>query len=297
MTQVEIIKFIVDGTLLAAVGYLAITFGRSQLSGGQAARELRTVEESMRRLIRDADEASRELNDQLLRREQGLKRTLSDIDNAEKRVRELVSKIESKDIELRSRIEVVRELAQSQLSNRETEPIPTRTRAAAQRDVERIAEVEVEHTIEPGSAISQSQAASGKHWTEIEDEDDFGLKVEKEVRPTLRSSGLAGAIERQHVSSDEIEKSEVKVPIGATLQDIIKAAHRMIQDGAELQAVASRTRLPLEQVRLLARAFKSRDTHPQREVEANAIASSASREAADSRLGVLRSMKREVHQV
>jgi len=293
MTQVEILKFIVDGTLLAAVGYLAITFGRSQLSGGQAARELRSVEESMRRLIRDADEASRELNDQLLRREQALKRTLTDVDSAEKRAREIVSNIESKDIELRSRIEVARELSRQQAPIREMAPAVSRATSVPQQ----VDNSEFDDAVEQPSPSRQPISTAAKHWTEIEDGDDFGLKIDKETRPSRTASNLAAAIERHKVDTKTNVEHEIKVPIGATLQDIIKAAHRMIQDGAELQAVAARTRLPLEQVRLLARAFNSRQSETGRATSSDPMLRSQSKTAADSRLGVLGSIKREVHQV
>ena len=297
MTQVEILKFFVDGTLLAAVGYLAIAFGRSQLSGGQAARELRSVEESMRRLIRDADEASRELNDQLLRREQGLKRTLSDIDNAEKKARDLVSNIEAKDLELRSRIDIVRDLRHKQTSVSEAAASQSRASISTPLEAAPLTSTDLEAVIEQGISPRPARTSSEKHWTEIEDEDDFGLKVDKEIRPIKRSSGLSASIERQKVTSEVSDNNEIKVPIGATLQDIIKAAHRMIQDGTELQAVAARTRLPLEQVRLLARAFSSQAAQSTRSSRPDGEPRSANKAPVDSRLGVLGSMKREIHQV
>lgn len=284
MTQVEIIKFLVDGTLLAAVGYLAITFGRSQLSGGQAARELRAVEESVRRLIRDADEASRELNDQLLRREQALKRTLSDIDVAEKKARELFSNVETKDSELRARIEVARELTRAPLQSSVVVPHVAAHPAAPSSTASA-------QPVSPAPQV-ELQNLARKHWTEVDDEDDdFGIKVDQEVKPAARSAGLAASIERQQVSP------EIKIPVGATLQDIIKAAHRMIQEGAELQTVAARTRLPLEQVHLLARAFKTRENQSQRSAQSAHTMSTSKMAPTDSRLGVLGSIKREVHQV
>lgn len=291
MTQVEIIKLLVDGTLLAAVGYLAIMFGRTQVSGGHAARELRSVEESVRRLIRDADEASRELNDQLLRREQGLKRTLGDIDSAEKRGREVLATIESKDSELRSKIEVVRELMRAQpataAASIQAATAPSATIIPNQTQTSKAAP-----KFEPAEA-NTSGVQITKHWTEIDDDDDFGLKVEKDIQPKGRA-GLAASIEREQViSKPQSDASAAKT--GATLQDIIKAAHRMIQDGEELQTVAARTRLPLEQVHLLARALKSHAAAaPKRSQGVNPGVGQA---AVDTRLGVLGAIKREVHQV
>lgn len=94
MIQLALAKLIVDGLLVASVIFLAMRALRNQgvssSIAGNAARELRDLEISLKTLLRDADVSSQGLNSSLSRQQRNLEQLLSDITATERRVGETI---------------------------------------------------------------------------------------------------------------------------------------------------------------------------------------------------------------
>ena len=89
-------KFLIDLALIGALGFLCFRFMRSPRSDG----ELRKVEGLLRELIQDAEQASRSLDSQLLRRRESLEQTLFELETVESRVSRTLSHAEQQRGEL-----------------------------------------------------------------------------------------------------------------------------------------------------------------------------------------------------
>lgn len=102
MGYLEISKIGVDVLLMLSLMYLAWRFSKQRPT--QAEGRVTQLEESLRGLVREAEDASRSLEDRLLRRQQGLEKLLREMEAAEAKVHRTLKGADEKKGELEGEI-------------------------------------------------------------------------------------------------------------------------------------------------------------------------------------------------
>lgn len=260
MNQFEMVKLVVDLGLGASLLYLAIRFLRGGISDKQS-RQLAALDGSLKTLVREAEVAGNNLNDQLLRRQQAMENTLRDLEANEtrlqrsltsakelnetlemqlKKVREELLEVERK----RVRFEAVREA--SQTSTPETfrpavEPAAPRVRP--QPAAKPVVEVEFDVTED-----EIETSAAPQQFTRV---NIYGEPLpEPEQTATVQPDRVGSALQRAVEKIVENKRSVGSLSRPA-LDAVHAAAEEMLRAGKNLEAVAARTRLPLDEVRSL----------------------------------------------
>ena len=102
MGYIEISKVGVDILLMLSIIYLAWRLAKPSTSFDDG--RVRQLEESLRSLIREAEESSRSLGDHLMRRQQGMEKLLHEFESAEGRIQRTVKGADTKISELENEI-------------------------------------------------------------------------------------------------------------------------------------------------------------------------------------------------
>lgn len=269
MSHIEYWNLLSDILLFLALGYLSFQFVRSPRLNA-ASRQLRELEGALRSLIKEADGAGRGLNDQLLRRQQSLERLLIDAQLAEQRMEQGLQRTTT--VESRNEQPGPQPSARSAPKPAHSAPEPGSFNDTRIQPDER----EEESDISFGSVniYGEPIAPQPPRKHEIPG---------RALRRALQTyTPLAAQIEKE-VTQQKVQSAR------ASVEDIYAAAEEMLRAGTDLAAVASQTRLPIEEVRALSqmiigeRAVKQGTPAP---VEQQA-------EEADPRLGVMATMRRQ----
>ena len=255
MGQFEMVKLVVDIGLGASLLYLAFRFLRGGISEKQA-RQLAALDGSLKALVREAEVSGNNLNDQLLRRQQAIESTLRDLETNETKLsrslssgRELAATLEEQlrkvreellDVERRRvRLESTRE----SVVVREEAPRKAEPKAKQPKFVAPEPEAEIEYEV-----IEEEEAA-------VPNFDKVNIFGEPITEPTpeqieagksLARSSLQQAVEK--IVESKRSPSTLSRP---ALDAVHAAAEEMLRAGRNLEAVASRTRLSLDEVRTL----------------------------------------------
>ncbi len=197
-------------------------------------QNLHNLEGSLQRLITEADKAGRSLNDHLVRRQQSLEKLLSEIGSAEQRVNIAVA------------------TAEQNRSN--------------QAELRRVAPVKSAKI--PASPLRETieldRNESTKSWGKV---NIYGEPI----------GAPAPAAQENEAAPERVAIKAEAAPVKSTsqsMEDVYNAAEEMLRAGSEISAVASKTRLPVEEVQVLSNIIRR---------EADAVPASA----VDPRLGVL----------
>ncbi len=126
MSYIEFGKVFVDIVLVASMVYLAWRYTRPGSSLDDS--RVKQLAESMRELIREAEESSRTLGDQLLRRQHAMEKLLHEIQSSENKAQSSIKIIDAKKAELEKEIHKAALILRSSLSSssaRRSEPVET----------------------------------------------------------------------------------------------------------------------------------------------------------------------------
>lgn len=328
-------QLIADGLLVISLLYLAIRF--TQSSGVQLQMRSQELHKGLRLLVKEAERAGHQLNDTLIARQKELQSVLDEIQASEGAVGQFDSKIRAAKEELDSKLEAARKVVLSledAIGTLEQQAIeldtaieapPVRASAAQAREtaqqqpvppqrqpqqhaplaasVERTAYAQ---TPEPPS-FGQARQGAGQPQVNI-----YGEPIGQASAPQPSRTAtprLADSVEQQHSQN----RSE---PEAASMNSIYNAAEQLLRAGYDLQSVAAKTRLPLDEVRMLSQVVADEQENqprinrsaaqayaqPQADLEVERQSPIfapdevvTSRE--DTRLGVLGTMKRDRYTV
>lgn len=270
MDSITLVRFGIDALLSGSVIYCAVRMLKSSASASHV-RRIQELEGTIRDLIREADSAGQNLQDSLDRRQKNLDRTLTELEALEakntKALEQAQDFIRSVDSSVSRAKGDLREIAQTaqliiQKTQNEVRFVQNESEQVIQKTQNResvSAPVYQRQQAEPISSISLN--------TVIEDSPEPpSFTKESTVK---QNSMLRSKIERENISSDpEIDLAEVQ-----------RLATELLNAGRDIEYVAARTRMPIEEVQKLT-GRKHRQPREDRGV------------GIDPRLGALGAMRR-----
>jgi hypothetical protein len=302
MGQFEMVKLLVDIGLGASLLYLAFRFLRGGISDGQA-RQLATLDASLKSLIREAEVSGNNLNDQLLRRQQSIESALRDIESNEgklqraivaakdlqanldeqmKKVREDLLDVERRKV----RIETEHEISARTITQNRQERVAPQTPAKSitprpEPIRARVVEVTQEEPLFLEETEEEEETVQNFERVNI-----FGEPISDSTPTEVISQSGSTRSALQQAVEKMVEKKRSSSALSRPALDAINfAAEEMLRAGKNLEAVAARTKLSLDEVRALSQKVM-RDSileEPQ----------SYETRARDQRLGVLASQRRQ----
>ena len=297
MSQFAMIKLVIDIGLGASMLYLALRFLRGGISDRQAA-QLASLDASLKALVREAEVVGNNLNDQLLRRQQALDGSLREVDSTETKLQRSLTGAKDLAATLDDQIKKIRdELLEVERRRVRLESVRESNPA---REVHREQSAPIAPAREPAPVFKAAPIVETPQYEVIDDESDntpsvefsnvniFGESIPESstqqvvAAPENMRSALRQAVEKI-VESKRVNTSALSRP---ALDAVYAAAEEMLKAGRNLEAVAARTKLPLDEVRTLSQKV-IRDTIIQ-----DSEPAPAPRAAADQRLGVLGGTRR-----
>jgi|GEM_PF-5844720 len=284
MENIEIWKLATDAMLMLSLGLLCVRFLRSPQMTGLAAQSA-ALEQTLRNLIRDAEESGRALNDQLRSRQQGLERTLVDVEGAEQRLKRAhaaaIAAMQTQPAVATPTPAPKAEQQVAQIAQVEAEPpsfVTERPAAvvnpnsASQRLARRIErststniygeEIGAEKPVvqDPRDNQQSRRRATGYAQyslrglaTDDQEVDSHAERLLGAIESRSPTGQAYGNVEHDAAPSPPYLSSTDSAPsAGSTpLDEIYKAAEQMLRAGRDLHYVAARTELPLDEVRVL----------------------------------------------
>ncbi len=266
--QLPLWQMAVDLGLVAAVLTMAIRWMKGSRAQALLPQTLE-LEAALRNLIAEAEVAGRQLNDQLLRRENNIQRYLTELEDSERRIARSVVEGE----EVAKRIEGISSTAQARLQ----EVITARPGTAPQAPGQQAAGPQAAATAAQASQSTTRQQAAATSRRSPQGSTQQTAAPVRPGAPVQRSSspqGYASATKQQ----------------GGELHRVYAAAEKMIREGHDADSVAASTKLPLEGVKLLSQMIEVERTE-----EAESAAKSSNQVSADPRLGALGATRRQLN--
>lgn len=232
MSDIALWKMALDLLLLCSLAYLGYRIAKSEGPGAKLPK-LIELQASLKEIIREAQAAGSDLNRDLQSRQRDLEKVLFDLETVESRVNRAVTMAEDRKGALELTIGKANEAA-----------------SASERAIklERLVE-EPEPVVEPPSFVSGHQrvaAAAKSVKTNIYGEPIAAAAENEASRKSSTRRPLAKRIEV--TEQNPYSRQEV---LKARLEDLYYAAEAMLRAGRDAQSVANRTKLPLEEVRML----------------------------------------------
>lgn len=286
MAHLELWKLGADIVLLGALGWLSICILRSQTGGGRAQSHGLELERTLRALVKEADLASSSLHDQLLRRQQSLERLLRDIEGVEQRVNRAVSVADTRTSSVAA-------------PNHHTPPPAGRA-----REVSTIPEA-------PSfNAVAKPARSTAKAPTPVKT-NIFGEPI-GESRPAApqppsmvraEQTPLTASIEREVVppTAPPASPKVARETPAESLGEVRRAAEELLRAGRDLEFVARRTNLPIDEIRLLSNAVlrdaANRGVKNEPPAVEQFVAEAHPVVETDPRLGVLSPIRRSIETV
>lgn len=270
MDSITLVRFGVDALLAGSVIYCAMRMLKSSASAAHV-RRIQELEGTIRELIREADSAGQNLQDSLDRRQKNLDRTLTELEALEAKnskaltqAQEFIRSVDSSVTRAKSDLREIAQTAQQiiQKTQNEVRFVQNESEQMIHKTQSREtvnSQVNFHQEIEPAQSITLSTAIE-----ELPEPPSFSKE------PTSRnSSQLRSRIEKENVTSDpEIDLAEVE-----------RFATELLNAGRDIEYVAARTRMPLEDVKKLTRR-RQRATRSEQPM------------GVDPRLGALGAMRR-----
>ncbi|MCO6432470.1 MAG: hypothetical protein J5J00_16575 [Deltaproteobacteria bacterium] len=305
MNDITLWKLLIDAGILISCGGLGLALFRSQRPAFSP-QHLIELNTKLQSVIREADETGRNLNEQLMRRQEQLQKLLFDVDSIEHRINRLLTSSEERKGTLELESEKVKQLLvqldEQAKSAQEVQKALSKDKELVQSVISAVKLLDnepetnsdadmhdapeppsFEETVivasegnEQGSKQSEPEAANvfGDQIQESNSSDHYqplSASIEKEVAPTSPGEAQAGL---------------------SQLEDVYTAAENLLKAGRDLEQVAVETSLPIEEVRMLRRIIEQ-DQEMRREDDA-AVVEIAGKDESDARLGVLGRIKRHV---
>jgi len=277
MAHLELWRLATDVLLLGGLVWLAWQIGQSRSSSAAAESHGLELERTLRALIKEADLSSSSLTDQLIRRQQSLERLLRDIEAVEVRL-ERTRSGDAMTGPARAAESTLRPAPRAA-----TMPQPPSFSAVATPTPVKSRKVETNIYGEPIGEVATAPAAPNIPAPRVRS--PLAESIEKEIIPTPPVT-------------PPIESAEA-------IAEVRRAAEELLRAGRDLEFVAQRTRLPLDEVRLLSQlivgeieqrsARSSVRTAPPPVEEAPTKPPTATSD--DPRLGVLSPIRRSIETV
>lgn len=296
MSDVALWKTLLDLCLLLSLAFLGFRIIKSEGPGARLPKLLE-LERSLKSIISEAQQAGNMLNKELRNRQRDLEKVLFDLETVESRMNRAVTSAEDRkgalEIEIGKAREMIHEVSNSMVTGR-----ANTMRSAEQTGNERSGPelirdevIELRNRVEPidlapeppsfvakgraeGEEARESLVSAKATRTNIYGEPIAEVKVPEKVNMTrTKNKSLANRIEvteQNPYSRQEVLKSR--------LEDVYYAAEVMLRAGRDVESVATRTKLPLDEVRMLEQMV-SREKVLQQAVETPPVV--------DPRLGVL----------
>jgi len=306
MNSMEIWKLLIDVGLMASLVFLCYRFARPDASPSNNRSE--KLESSLSHLIKEAEQASYELDEKLLGRQKKLQRLLLDLEAIEERANRALTKAEK--LETGSQISAGRDDERSSSSAvysttpQETELYERRKAAegysSRQPNIHRPITTmqEEEHEDE---AAQEYIPQSGKNVNIYGEpiaaarspEPRKTAPVKQNIRPRITRPNsknknnyykpLSASVEKE-VSYAENSRDDSDV--NASLQEIYSAAEQMLKAGKDVSFICEHTQLPVDEVKMLSQILERENGMQAPENERARVE--------DPRLGVLGGIKRDV---
>lgn len=311
MHYMEIWRLTTDILLAGALVYLALRMLRKPAQD-TSALEMQGLEQSLRRVVQEADLSSRTLGTELLKRKQDLEKLLFDLGTVEHRLNRAINSAEERkgalELECSRAAQLENEI---HLQKKEmpraaaVQPGPQtmRLNQAIERTIlapEPVSEPETDAPEPPSfeTALPRHTASIQPAARSIVAYNIYGDPIGAASSENLeeRDRGLVSQVTKEINTASSAGKT-----LPGAVEDIFSAAEDMIRAGQDLRLIAQKTDLPLEDLQMLSQVVKREQALRRREdVEQDEAAESASVDSAvafsrtDQRLGVLAGMKRQV---
>jgi hypothetical protein len=277
MEGFQYIGVIIDTVLMGLVIMLAYRYTRPvQLPAALPSFDTKEMEQSLRKVITDAEEASHELNRTLQKRQKSLEQILFDLENVEQRAAKSLSEADSKTTALRNAIEAAEN----------TEIRPAQRNSNSFNKIEVISEasqIGPIKTIEALEPVSVPVSARANQRVNI-----FGEVIEGDSIP---AQPLARRIEVEkdfQASAKAAQYNDNNLRAG--IHKIYDTARDLLSAGHSVAAVCAATKLPAGTVRKIEELVVSQ--MPQQVEPAVEQISAPIPQKRDPRLGALGDMRR-----
>lgn len=265
MVSVDQISLI--SNLILLFGCLALTWAVSRGGVGKSRLELVELEGMLRTLIKEADQASKELHDKLGARHQSIQKSLFEIDGAEQRINSAVNKAEDEKQKLDSLINKLNQLVRRPDANRQEH---TRQQSSRPHSSER----------QRSGVTTLHDEISDSDWLTEEDASPAPNARREQQAKAQKYQPLRASIERQVLPNsrsasdwDEPQRRERQSEASADPM-LASAALQQLKAGEGVRAVAARTGLAVEVVRRLALSITEEELNAQK-ISGSAIKRSA----------------------
>lgn len=286
MGTIEYWQLATDGLLVLALFFLAIRFTRSGASQVQG-RSIE-LERGLRTLVKEADKAGRVLNDTLMQRQSELQSLLRDLQDTEERVSDFESKASELSKQLSSKLESAQgiiegiegtvQVLESQASalsqnleprGHEVQSVQTGRVSTAQssEEVKRRAmptplSAAVERTtyaVDPEPVSFQQQQAVEQRAPHANAAGTSTGRVNIYGEPIQTQPAVRRPVNQQHGAyQPTAEPMNTPQPepqrepaVVASMKQIYDAAEQLLRAGYDLQTVSAKTRLSIDEVRML----------------------------------------------
>ncbi len=281
MTQFETWKLLTDCGLLGSLIYFALRYLRNQSAANP--HQLQELHNGLRNAIREADQAGKSLNQQLITRKQSLEKLIFDVQSAESRLNRSIDSAEERKAELDFR------LNNPSYNQTATTGISAQPETAAyqppKRDLLKV-EIELDKAVAGDDEFVQAVTAAPK--TNIFGETISGSSVVKDSSSIASDENIEHAFGQSPLTT-KIEK-EINVAAGSykkketSPEEVYSMAEELLRAGKAIDEVSRQTNLTADEVRILSQMLES-------ETEQE---SSQEIRTEDNRLGVLSGFKRQV---
>jgi hypothetical protein len=289
MTHLEWWKLGADILLLGALVWLSFHLTRSRQTVAVPSRQGLDLERTLRGLIKEADLASSSLQDQLLRRQQSLEKVLRELEATEQRVTRAVQSAETRVATSGVAASGPSVAARSQPRDFGMPEAPS-FNAVGPRS---------QPPVTPPSARPQTNI-----YGEIVAPSE--AQRAESAPPPAKSTPLAAAIEREVVPSQRSAAAAARSARSApaeSLSEVRRAAEELLRAGKDLEFVARRTNLSIDEVRLISNGVgRSTAVREGKAVVPSPIVEDPAAVAAavatpDPRLGVLSPIRRSIETI
>lgn len=282
MTQIMIWKLATDIGLVLSLMFFAYRFFRSRAPAVNIA-ELQELNSRLKAAVREADEAGRALSDQLQSRKQSLEKMLFDLETVEHRLNRSVTSAEEQKGSLEIVIKRATSLARESSSQSTWD---TAEKRLPRNELEMI----VEEPAAPAFATALNPPVSEQSRINDWSKESAHNRVEV-ISPPIQSAPPKRPnpyIALSEVVEKEVDSSTAPANVAASMEEIYTIAEKLLQTGRTLDEVAARTRLPIDELRMISQVIE-REKLIEDEIEEEVIPASNK----DSRLGVLGGIKRQ----
>jgi hypothetical protein len=258
MTQFEILKLVTDFGLVGSLLYFAYRFLHNQAPVDTY--QLQELQNGLRGAIREADQAGKGLNEQLLQRKQSLEKLLLELESVENRITRVINSAEERKGDLEFEINKAKQL-KTEINKNINAP---------------------KKDLLSADMAEFSEAVNPTTTTNIFGEPIGETAAVKNIEKAFSNTPLTVKIEKQVEIVAPPPKPQ-KTPV-LTLEEVYAEAEDMLRAGRAVEEVSKQTHLTSDEVRMLSQMVES---------DAVEVETSSHIGSGDNRLGVLAGFKRQ----